>query len=77
MSALLRGDLVRAPRHVVDKHFGFHAGVAAGLLQPQRHDDDSAYIVVGDKTSYWRESELFIFDGVAFFLAACRNDGMS
>ena len=34
-------------------------------------------IVVGDKTSYWRESELFIFDGVAFFLAACRNDGVS
>jgi aspartyl/asparaginyl beta-hydroxylase (cupin superfamily) len=24
--------------------------------------DDSAYIVVGDKTSYWRENKLFIFD---------------
>jgi aspartyl/asparaginyl beta-hydroxylase (cupin superfamily) len=24
--------------------------------------DDSAYIVVGDRTSYWRENKLFIFD---------------
>ena len=24
--------------------------------------DDSAYIVVGDTTSYWRENKLFIFD---------------
>jgi beta-hydroxylase len=25
-------------------------------------DDNSAYIVVGDTTNYWRESKLFIFD---------------
>jgi hypothetical protein len=29
-------------------------------------NDDSAYIVVGDTTSYWRENKLFIFDDTLF-----------
>jgi Aspartyl/Asparaginyl beta-hydroxylase len=44
------------------KHFGFLRASLRILYNLNDMNDDSAYIVVGDKTSYWRENKLFIFD---------------
>jgi hypothetical protein len=44
------------------KHFGFMRASLRILYNLNDMKDDSAYIVVGDKTSYWRENKLFIFD---------------
>jgi Aspartyl/Asparaginyl beta-hydroxylase len=44
------------------KHFGFIRASLRILYNLNDMTDDSAYIVVGDKTNYWRESKLFIFD---------------
>ena len=44
------------------KHFGFMRASLRILYNLNDMNDDSAYIVVGDKTSYWRENKLFIFD---------------
>jgi aspartyl/asparaginyl beta-hydroxylase (cupin superfamily) len=44
------------------KHFGFMRASLRVLYNLNDMKDDSAYIVVGDKTSYWRENKLFIFD---------------
>jgi beta-hydroxylase len=44
------------------KHFGFMRASLRVLYNLNDMNDDSAYIVVGDKTSYWRENKLFIFD---------------
>jgi hypothetical protein len=44
------------------KHFGFLRASLRILYNLNDMSDDSAYIVVGDKTSYWRENKLFIFD---------------
>jgi hypothetical protein len=43
-------------------HFGFMRASLRILYNLNDMNDDSAYIVVGDKTSYWRENKLFIFD---------------
>jgi len=44
------------------RHFGFMRASLRVLYNLNDMNDDSAYIVVGDKTSYWRENKLFIFD---------------
>ncbi len=44
------------------KHFGFMRASLRILYNLNDINDHSAYIVVGDKTSYWRENKLFIFD---------------
>ena len=44
------------------KHFGPMRATLRVLYNLNDMDDHSAYIVVGDTTSYWRENKLFIFD---------------
>jgi beta-hydroxylase len=44
------------------KHFGFMRASLRILYNLNDIDHHSAYIVVGDTTSYWRENKLFIFD---------------
>jgi hypothetical protein len=44
------------------KHFGFMRASLRILYNLNDMNDDSAYIVVGDDISYWRENKLFIFD---------------
>jgi Aspartyl/Asparaginyl beta-hydroxylase len=44
------------------KHFGFLRASLRILYNLNDMNDDTAYIVVGDKISYWRENKLFIFD---------------
>ena len=44
------------------KHFGFMRASLRILYNLNDMNDDSAYIVVGDNISYWRENKLFIFD---------------
>ena len=44
------------------KHFGFLRASLRILYNLNDIEDNSAYIVVGDKTSYWRDDKLFIFD---------------
>jgi hypothetical protein len=44
------------------KHFGFLRASLRILYNLNDISDDSAYIVVGDKVNYWRDSKLFIFD---------------
>jgi aspartyl/asparaginyl beta-hydroxylase (cupin superfamily) len=44
------------------KHFGFMRASLRILYSLNDINDHSAYIVVGDKISYWRENKLFIFD---------------
>jgi aspartyl/asparaginyl beta-hydroxylase (cupin superfamily) len=44
------------------KHFGFIRASLRVLYNLNDMSDNSAYIVVGDKVSYWRENKLFIFD---------------
>jgi len=44
------------------KHFGFLRASLRILYNLNDMKDNSAYIVVGDKTSYWSQNKLFIFD---------------
>ncbi|MDR3572025.1 MAG: aspartyl/asparaginyl beta-hydroxylase domain-containing protein [Candidatus Pacebacteria bacterium] len=44
------------------KHFGFMRASLRILYNLNDMADNSAYIEVGDKISYWRENKLFIFD---------------
>ncbi len=44
------------------KHFGFMRASLRILYNLNDINHHSAYIVVGDKISYWRENKLFIFD---------------
>jgi Aspartyl/Asparaginyl beta-hydroxylase len=43
-------------------HFGFMRASLRILYNLNDMNDNSAYIVVGDTTNYWRENKLFIFD---------------
>jgi beta-hydroxylase len=43
-------------------HFGFMRASLRILYNLNDMNDESAYIVVGNTTSYWRENKLFIFD---------------
>ena len=44
------------------KHFGPFRATLRVLYNINDIEDNSAYIVVGNTTSYWRENKLFIFD---------------
>ena len=44
------------------KHFGYLRASLRILYNLNDMTDDSAFIVVGDRTNYWRENKLFIFD---------------
>ena len=44
------------------KHYGPMRATLRVLYNLNDMDDHSAYIVVGDTTSYWKENKLFIFD---------------
>jgi len=44
------------------KHFGPLRATLRVLYNVNDMDDRSAYIVVGDTTSYWQDNKLFIFD---------------
>jgi hypothetical protein len=44
------------------KHFGPMRATLRVLYNLNDITDDSAYIVVGGKTNYWRDNKLFIFD---------------
>ena len=44
------------------KHFGYLRASLRVLYNLNDMKDRSAYITVGDKTSYWSENKLFIFD---------------
>jgi hypothetical protein len=59
-------------RVTTSKHFGFLRASLRVLYNLNDMDDDSAYIVVGDKISYWRKNKLFIFDDT--LLHASVND---
>ena len=52
------------------KHFGFLRASLRVLYNLNDMKDDSAYIVVGDTTSYWRDNKLFIFDDTLMHLSA-------
>ena len=49
-------------RQSVSKHFGPLRASFRVLYNINDMTDDSAYIVVGNTTNYWRENKLFIFD---------------
>ena len=44
------------------KHFGFMRASLRVLYNLNDMTDNSAYIIVGDTTNYWRDEKLFIFD---------------
>ncbi len=52
------------------KHFGYLRASLRVLYNLNDMKDDSAYIVVGDTTSYWRDNKLFIFDDTLLHLSA-------
>jgi beta-hydroxylase len=56
------GVSVFSKKESTSKHFGPMRATFRVLYNVNDMDDNSAYIVVGDKTNYWRESKLFIFD---------------
>jgi hypothetical protein len=52
------------------KHFGYLRASLRVLYNLNDMKDDSAYIVVGGTTSYWRDDKLFIFDDTLLHLSA-------
>ena len=61
-------------RVTTSKHFGFLRASLRVLYNLNDMDDDSAYIVVGDKINYWRDNKLFIFDDTLLHLSANGSD---
>jgi hypothetical protein len=51
-------------------HFGWLRPTLRVLYNINDFKDKSAYIVVGDKTNYWRDNKLFIFDDTLLHLSA-------
>jgi aspartyl/asparaginyl beta-hydroxylase (cupin superfamily) len=58
------------------KHFGPTRTTLRVLYNLNDMDDHSAYIVVGDTTSYWRENKLFIFDDTLMHQSFNETDKM-
>ncbi len=52
------------------KHFGYLRASLRVLYNLNDMTDDSAYIVVGQTTSFWRKDKLFIFDDTLLHLSA-------
>jgi aspartyl/asparaginyl beta-hydroxylase (cupin superfamily) len=57
-------------RVTTSKHFGYLRASLRVLYNLNDMKDNSAYIVVGDVTSFWHESKLFIFDDTLLHLSA-------
>jgi beta-hydroxylase len=55
-------------------HFGWLRASFRVLYNINDMKDQSAYIVVGDTTSYWRDDKLFIFDDTLLHLSANESD---
>jgi aspartyl/asparaginyl beta-hydroxylase (cupin superfamily) len=55
-------------------HFGWLRPTLRVLYNINDIKDNSAYIVVGDKTSYWRDNKLFIFDDTLLHVSANNTD---
>ena len=56
------GVSVFRKKESTSKHFGPMRATYRVLYNVNTMDDNSAYIVVGNTTNYWRENKLFIFD---------------
>jgi aspartyl/asparaginyl beta-hydroxylase len=56
------GVSVFSKKESTSKHFGPLRATFRVLYNVNTMDDNSAYIVVGNTTNYWRENKLFIFD---------------
>jgi beta-hydroxylase len=56
------GVSVFSKKESTSKHFGPLRATFRVLYNVNTMDDNSAYIVVGKNTNYWRENKLFIFD---------------
>ncbi|HEY4921723.1 MAG TPA: aspartyl/asparaginyl beta-hydroxylase domain-containing protein [Xanthobacteraceae bacterium] len=56
------GVSVFSKKESTSKHFGPLRATFRVLYNVNDMEDDSAYIVVGGTTNYWRKSKLFIFD---------------
>jgi len=61
-------------RVTTSKHFGYLRASLRVLYNLNDMKDNSAYIVVGNTTSYWRENKLFIFDDTLLHLSANQTD---
>jgi len=55
-------------------HFGWLRPTLRVLYNVNEIKDKSAYIVVGNTTSYWRDDKLFIFDDTLLHLSANETD---
>jgi hypothetical protein len=55
-------------------HFGWMRASFRVLYNINDIEDNSAYIVVGDTTHYWRDNKLFIFDDTLLHLSANETD---
>jgi Aspartyl/Asparaginyl beta-hydroxylase len=55
-------------------HFGWLRPTLRVLYNINDIKDESAYITVGNKTSYWRDNKLFIFDDTLLHLSANETD---
>jgi hypothetical protein len=55
-------------------HFGWLRPTLRVLYNINEMKDKSAYIVVGDKTNYWRDDKLFIFDDTLLHISANETD---
>jgi hypothetical protein len=55
-------------------HFGWLRPTLRVLYNINEIKDKSAYIVVGDKTNYWCDKKLFIFDDTLLHLSANETD---
>jgi Aspartyl/Asparaginyl beta-hydroxylase len=61
-------------RVTTSPHFGWLRASFRVLYNINDIKDKSAYIVVGDKTSYWCDNKLFIFDDTLLHLSANETD---
>jgi Aspartyl/Asparaginyl beta-hydroxylase len=61
-------------RITTSPHFGWLRASFRVLYNINDIKDESAYIVVGDKTSYWCDNKLFIFDDTLLHLSANETD---
>ena len=61
-------------RVTTSPHFGWLRASFRVLYNINDIKDKSAYIVVGDKTSYWCDNKLFTFDDTLMHLSANETD---
>lgn len=61
-------------RTTTSPHFGWLRPTLRLLYNINDMQDKSAYIVVGNKTNYWCENKLFIFDDTLLHLSANETD---